>query len=73
MRSVLGEAAGWDQLAELLASVIDEVRANTYYLLRVNGNDDVEWPAPYRRPGQEPEVPETVTLAALSSFLASPS
>ena len=68
MRALDGAAAYWDENAELLASLLDAVERQTFYLLKVNGNDPPV-PEPLRRPGKFRAEPKTVTLADWASTL----
>lgn len=44
-------AAYWDESAELLAQLYDALERQTFYLLKVNGNDP-EQPTRFPRPGE---------------------
>ncbi|MET4780807.1 hypothetical protein [Glaciihabitans sp. UYNi722] len=68
VRALSGVSAYWDENAELLAQIFDAMERQTYYLLKVNGNDPSE-PVPLQRPGQKIVEPETVSLAEFSGFL----
>lgn len=67
VRHLSGDSAYWDEQVEMTAKVLDAVRRNTYYLLRVNGNN-LDEPEPIARPGKSAE-PETVSLAQFNAFL----
>ena len=60
-----GDAAYWDESVELLAQAVDAIRANSYYLLAVNGNKPDE-PLPTPRPG----APTDVATGSLADFNA---
>lgn len=62
-----GESAYWDEQVELTAQVLDAINAQSYYLLKVNGNDPSE-PVPTPRPGVHAQ-PETGSLADLTALL----
>lgn len=67
-RALRGEHAYWDEQVELTAQLVDAMRANSYYLLRVNGNDATE-PTPVPRPGESGQ-PEAGTLADFNALLS---
>ena len=64
----MGARAYWDENAELLAQLLDAVERQTYYLLKVNGND-IASPESFARPGVAPVEPPTVSLAQWAGTL----
>lgn len=66
--TLLGARANWDQQAELIASVIDEVRINSAYLLAVNGNE-MGQPVRFPRPGDEQESAPSVGLNDFANLM----
>jgi hypothetical protein len=52
----------------LTAQVLDAVRLQSYYLLKINGSDPAE-PVNFPRPGAVPVVPEIASLADFGAFL----
>ncbi len=66
VRELQGPGAYWDEQVELLAQIVDAVRVNSYYLLRVNGGDPDE-PQPTRRPMVGPVV--SVGLADFDALI----
>lgn len=57
------DAGRWSQLEMLVAALIDEVRRNNYYLLRINGSKTVKPPTPVPRPGVKPEGPRRAVIS----------
>lgn len=66
-RTLRGDRAYWDENTELIASLIDAVERQTFYLLKVNGNDPPQ-PTPVPRPGESGE-PVTVSLTDFANSL----
>jgi hypothetical protein len=65
-RALRGARAFWDEQVELTAQLIDAVNVQSYYLLKVNGQDSARQPEPVTRPGVENKTP----VSSLSDFAA---
>lgn len=57
------DAGRWSQLEMLVAALVDEVRRNNYYLLRINGSKTAKAPQPVPRPGVKPEGPRRAVIS----------
>lgn len=68
IRAHMTPEASWETTHELLAAVIEAIRAQKVSLVRVWGGE-IPDPEPVLRPGQEPPQPKTVSLAEWASTL----
>lgn len=67
-RTMRGESAYWDEGVELSAQTLDAIKEQSYYLLKVNGNDPAP-PVPTWRPGAPGAVVETGSLADFNALI----
>ncbi len=68
VRSLQGDAAYWDEPVELLAQAVDAIREQSYYLLRVNGND-AEPHTTVKRPGRAQAEQPSGSLADFNALI----
>lgn len=61
-----GPSAYWDERVELAAQLVDAIRIQSFYLLKINGNDPQE-PTPIPRPGAA--TARAGSLADFNAFL----
>jgi hypothetical protein len=69
VRSLQGERAYWDETAELLASLIDSLERQTFYLRKAHFTDAGDPPVALPRPGETHAGPKTVSLAQWAGSL----
>ncbi len=68
VRELQGDSAFWDEQVELTAQVLDAVKANTFYLLKVNGNEPPT-PVLTPRPGAKAVEPASMSLADFNAMM----